>query len=104
MTGLRLVYLALAIVGTVWPMLHYIAWIGEPGNGLTSLFDAWLANSATTGLTADLVVSAAALVVWCVAETRVRRNWPALWAIPATVCIGVSCGLPLYLFLRTRPV
>jgi hypothetical protein len=28
----------------------------------------------------------------------------ALVAIPATFCIGVSCGLPLYLFLRTRAV
>ena len=34
----------------------------------------------------------------------VRRNWSALVAIPATFLIGVSCGLPLYLFLRTRPV
>ena len=29
--------------------------------------------------------------------TRVRGNWSALWAIPATYCIGLSCGLP-----RTR--
>jgi hypothetical protein len=28
------------------------------------------------------------------------RNWWGLLAIPATFCIGVSCGLPLYLALR----
>jgi hypothetical protein len=34
----------------------------------------------------------------------VRRNWVALICIPATYMIGVSCALPLYLFLRSRPV
>jgi hypothetical protein len=38
------------------------------------------------------------------AETLVRKNWEALLAIPATFMIGVSCGLPLYLFLRSRSV
>ena len=32
-----------------------------------------------------------------------RRTWVDLIAIPATFCIGVSCGLPLYLFLRSKP-
>jgi hypothetical protein len=50
------------------------------------------------------MVAASALVIWIVAETRVRRNWSALWAIPATGLIGPGCGLPLYLFLRTRKV
>jgi len=44
------------------------------------------------------------LTVWIIAEVSVRRNWRALIAIPATFCIGVSCGLPLYLFLRSAPV
>ncbi|MDZ7708976.1 MAG: DUF2834 domain-containing protein [Roseovarius sp.] len=30
-----------------------------------------------------------------------ERRWLGLLAIPATFGIGVSCGLPLYLFLRT---
>jgi hypothetical protein len=49
-----------------------------------------------------LTIAAIALTVWIIAETGVRKNWLALWGIPATWCIGVSCGLPLYLFLRTR--
>ena len=49
-------------------------------------------------------IAALTLTLWVLAETWVRRNWLALVAIPATFCIGVSCGLPLYLFLRTRPV
>ena len=49
-------------------------------------------------------IAAIALTVWISTEVATRRNWTALAAIPATFCIGVSCGLPLYLFLRTRPV
>jgi hypothetical protein len=64
----------------------------------------WTANDAVTGLALDLLISGAAVITWCVAETLVRRNWVALAAIPATLFVGVSFGLPLYLFLRTRPV
>ena len=42
--------------------------------------------------------------VFIVSEVSVRRNWIALIAIPATFGVGVSFGLPLYLFLRSRPV
>ena len=39
-----------------------------------------------------------------VAEVVKHRRWRDLVAIPATFCIGVSCGLPLYLFLRSQPL
>ncbi|MEL6700617.1 MAG: DUF2834 domain-containing protein, partial [Pseudomonadota bacterium] len=37
-----------------------------------------------------------------IVESVRRKAWLDLIAIPATFCIGVSCGLPLYLYLRTR--
>ena len=74
------------------------------GVSLSGMIDAWHANAATSGLVWDLTIAAIALTIWILAEVRARRNWSALIAIPATFCIGVSCGLPLYLFLRTRPV
>ena len=76
----------------------------DEGTGLSGLIEAWYVNASTTGLTWDLTIAAIALTVWILAETWVRRNWLALVAVPATFCIGVSCGLPLYLFLRTRDV
>lgn len=103
MGGLRLSYLGLAVLGAVWPMWHFVAHFGGGGTW-PSLFGAWLANDATRGLSADLLVSGTALIIWAVAETLVRRNWVALVTIPATLFVGVSFGLPLYLFLRTRPV
>lgn len=104
MSGLRMLYLGLAVWGAIHPMSWFITHMRETGTGLSGLIDAWYANASTTGLTWDLTISAIALTIWAVAETWVRKNWSALLAIPATFFIGVSCGLPLYLFLRTRNV
>jgi hypothetical protein len=104
MSPLRLIYFGLAIWGAIHPMYYFLGYMRETGTGLSGLIDAWYVNASTTGLTWDLTIAAIALTVWIVAEVSVRRNWLALIAIPATFGIGVSCGLPLYLFLRTRPV
>lgn len=104
MSPLRLIFLALAVWGAIHPMYWFLRHTAETGGGLSGLIDAWYVNASTTGLTWDLTIAAVTLTVWIIAETAVRRNWLALVAIPATFCIGVSCGLPLYLFLRSRPV
>ena len=104
MSGLRVTYLALAVIGAVWPMWHFLAYLGSDTGSLPGMFALWMANDAVTGLALDLLISGTALIIWSLAETLVRRNWIALVTIPATVCVGVSFGLPLYLFLRTRPV
>ncbi len=102
MAPLRLLWLALAIWGAVHPMAWFLAYMRETGTGLSGLIDAWYVNASTTGLTWDLTIAAIVLTVWVIAETVKSRAWLNLIAIPATFCIGVSCGLPLYLFLRSR--
>ncbi len=99
-----MLYLALAVWGAIHPMYWFMSHMRQTGTGLSGLVDAWYVNASTTGLTWDLTISAIALTIWALAETWVRKNWSALLAIPATFLIGVSCGLPLYLFLRTRNV
>jgi hypothetical protein len=103
MRPLRLVFLALAIWGAIHPMYWFFRHMRETGTGLSGMIDAWYVNASTTGLTWDLTIAAVTLTIWILAEVTQRKNWLALIAIPATFCIGVSCGLPLYLFLRSRP-
>ena len=89
MSILRLIYLSFAIVGTILPIRRFLA---EP---------ALSASSFST----DMLIAAAALSVWIIAEVYVRRDyWVALVCIPAIFAIGVSSAFPLYLFLRTRPI
>ncbi|MGI1662899.1 DUF2834 domain-containing protein [Palleronia sp. KMU-117] len=104
MSPLRLVYLALAVWGAIHPMAYFLRWFGENGWSLAGMIEAWHVNDATSGLVWDLTIAATALTVWILAEVWARKNWIALIAIPATFGIGVSCGLPLYLFLRTARV
>jgi hypothetical protein len=104
MPPLRIAYLALAIWGAVHPMIYYARWMRENEGGFGGLIGAWHANFATAGIVLDLLIAAIALTLWIVVETWVRKNWIALLAIPATFLVGVSCGLPLFLFLRTRPI
>ncbi|MGO4915287.1 DUF2834 domain-containing protein [Pseudogemmobacter sp. W21_MBD1_M6] len=104
MSLLRMIYAALAVWGAIHPMYYFVLWFRENGTSLTDMVAAWHANNASSGLVWDLTIAAIALTVFVLAETVTRKNWVALIAIPATFGIGVSCGLPLYLFLRSRPV
>ncbi|MEX0371469.1 MAG: DUF2834 domain-containing protein [Tateyamaria sp.] len=104
MSPVRIIYLGLAIWGAVHPMYYFVSWFQANRWDLMAMVDAWHVNAATSGLVWDLTIAAIALTVWIISEVAVRRNWSALVAIPATFCIGVSCGLPLYLFLRSRPI
>lgn len=102
MANLRYLWLALALWGTIHPMSYFLQWFNENEYDLMAMVDAWHANPATSGLVWDLTVAAVTLTVWVLVEAISRRNWLGLIAIPATFGIGVSCGLPLYLYLRGR--
>ncbi|WP_299674332.1 DUF2834 domain-containing protein [uncultured Roseobacter sp.] len=100
---MRLIWLVLAIWGTIHPMSYFLQWFNENGYNLMAMVDAWHANAATSGLVWDLTVAAVTLTIWVIVECVQKRLWLGLLAIPATFGIGVSCGLPLYLYLRSRP-
>lgn len=101
---LRRIYLGLAIWGAIHPMYYFTKWLAANDWNWGGMIDAWYVNDSATGLTWDLTIAAITLTIWIVSETWVRKNWLALVAVPATFGIGLSCGLPLYLFLRSRPV
>jgi len=104
MSLLRMIYLILTFVGAMVPLWYIFLWSRADDASVSGLLAAWQINAATSALAWNLIIAATALIIWIIAETRVRRNWSALWAIPATLLVGVSFGLPLYLFLRTRPI
>jgi len=108
MSGLRKIYLGLAIIGAIWPFWPIFIWLAENGWSFPLLQDEWRGSSdsiyITSAINGEMLIAGVTLGVWVVGETYVRKNWSALWAVPITFLVGVNCGLPLYLFLRTRPV
>ncbi len=92
----RSIYLGLAIVGALQPL----RWYSDNGFDVIGMVTA-----ASSGLMWNLLIGAAAVLVWILAETYVRKDYGvALVCIAATLVLGVSCGLPLFLYLRTRPI
>ncbi len=99
---MRNIYLLLAVWGAIHPMYYFIQWFQTNSWDIMAMVDAWHVNTATSGLVWDLTIAAVSLTIWILVEAIKNRNWLSLLAIPATYCIGVSCGLPLYLYLRSR--
>ncbi|MDB4213573.1 DUF2834 domain-containing protein [Octadecabacter sp.] len=97
---MRWLFAALAVWGAIHPMYYFVSWFQANGYDIMGMVDAWHANAASSGLVWDLTIAAIALTVWVIYETLQTRQFIRLIAIPATFCIGVSCGLPLYIFIR----
>ncbi len=99
---MRVIFLGLALWGAVHPMYYFMTWFQTEGWDIMKMVDAWHVNAASSGLVWDLTIAALTLTLWILVETVQRRRLLGLLAIPATFCIGVSCGLPLYLFFRSK--
>jgi hypothetical protein len=98
---LRNLYLAFALIGIVLPYSQFIPWIAEHHALDMSLFTRDLvANRVSTFFGMDVIVSAIVLLIFIKAEGR-RAGIPLVWLpIVGTLLIGVSFGLPLFLYLR----
>lgn len=95
---MKLVYLLLAIIGAVLPLSQLLPFLREHGLDLRLLVEQLFANRISSFFGLDVIVSAFVLFAFMFAERRTVRH---VWApIAATLLVGVSCGLPLYLFLR----
>ena len=93
-------YLGLCVPGTLLPYSQFISFIREHGLDV-GLFVAQLSATragAVFGL--DVVVSSVVLWAFVVLDGR-RLGMRYLWApIAANLAVGVSLGLPLFLYMR----
>ena len=96
------IYLVLAIVGAILPFSQFVPWLSEHGPDAQAFVLELFSTRIGAFFGLDVIVSAVALVVFIHFEGR-RSNVNHLWApVAATCLIGVSCGLPLFLYLRER--
>jgi len=96
----KIIYLVLCFVGTVLPYWQLIRWLLEHGVDGKLFMQELLANRISIFFSLDVVVSAIVLIIFIRVESarlRLRQGW---LPVIATLLVGVSLGLPLFLYMR----
>jgi len=94
-------YLFLAVMGCVVPAFAFVPWVAAHGLDVQRLVAEMFASRVAAFFSLDVLVSAVVVVTLCV-DGR-RRGVPhTVYAIVGTCVVGVSLGLPLYLFFSSR--
>jgi Terpene cyclase DEP1 len=99
---MRWLYLSLAVLGAVLPYSQFLPWLAEHGLNVPLLLRELFSTRVGEFFGFDVLVSAVALIAFIRhegARIKVGTSW---LPIAATCLVGVSCGLPLFLFLRER--
>jgi uncharacterized protein DUF2834 len=95
-------YLALAVAGTVLPYSQLLPFLREHGLDLGLFFEQLFATRIGAFFGLDVIVSS--VVLWALVLIEGRRvGVRHLWApIAASLAVGVSLGLPLFLYMREQ--
>lgn len=97
---MKTVYLVAAIAGTLLPWAFFAAFLSNNGADIALFVAEIFATGPATGFTVDLLISCAVFWIWSWYDAREHdvRGW---WlTLPAIWLVGLSLGLPLYLWLR----
>jgi hypothetical protein len=94
------VYFVLCLAGIVLPYSQFIPFLREHGLNLGLFFQQLFANRISGFFGMEVIVSS--LVLWVFVSVDGRRNrMRHLWApIAGNLAVGVSLGLPLFLYMR----
>ena len=95
-------YLGLCILGTILPLAAFLPFLRRHGLDIGEFLDQLFATPVSGFFAWDVIVSSLVLWVFVLLEGR-RLAMARLWApIAANLLVGVSLGLPLFLYLRER--
>jgi hypothetical protein len=94
------VYLALCIAGTLLPYSQFVPFLREHGLDMRLFVEQLFATRISAFFALDVVVSSVVLWTFVFVEGP-RRGVKRLWMpIAASLLVGVSLALPLFLYLR----
>lgn len=96
------IYLALSIVGAVLPWLFVANYLQASEVSMATFMADIFANSVSSAVAIALILSALVFFVFAFREGK-RVGMQHIWAfIPATLLVGLSFGLPLFLYRRAK--
>jgi Terpene cyclase DEP1 len=98
----KVLYLVLFVLGFALPYSQFVPWAIEHGLDMRLFVHQLFANRISAFFGLDVLIAAAALIAFIRNEGR-RLKMNKLWLPVASVLlVGVSLGLPLFLYLRER--
>ena len=93
-------YLGLCVIGTVLPYSQFLPFLREHGLNIRLVVQQLFANRISGFFALDVLVSSVVLWIFVCVEGR-RAAMPRLWLpLAASLTVGVSLGLPLFLYMR----
>lgn len=95
-------YLVLAFLGFLLPYGAFTPWLRANGLDVVLLVSDALANPISVFAWLDVLVSAVALLGFIAVDGHRYQVRFRYLAVLGTLSIGVSFGLPLYLYLKER--
>jgi len=96
----KTIYLLFCLIGFVVPYAAFVPWVAQYGLDMRLFVHEMFANRISTFFSLDVIVSAIVLLRFAAAESA-RLAIPRRWLVlTATLLVGVSLGLPLFLYLR----
>jgi hypothetical protein len=97
---MKKIYFLSSIVGFTLPYALFFSWLSEYGFDIALFFDEIFSSKLSLFAWADVFISAFVLIVFIIYEGK-RLSMQKLWLpIVATLSVGVSFGLPLFLYMR----
>jgi Terpene cyclase DEP1 len=98
----KTIYLCLCVLGTIVPYWQLLPFLREHGPDVRLMIAQLFSAPVSAFFGADVIVSS--LVLWAFVAIDGRRTGVRhLWApVLANLAVGVSLGLPLFLYLRER--
>jgi hypothetical protein len=101
---LKTTYLVFCVLGTLLPLSQFTPWVVENGLDITLFFQELFSTNIGGFFGMDVIVSAGVLFIFIFAEGK-RLYMPNLWLpVVATLSVGVSLGLPLFLYMRQKRI
>ena len=101
---IQYLYLILCVLGTVLPCSQLFPFLAQHGFNVPLLIEQLFANRISGFFGLDVMVSSVVLWAFVLIEGR-RQQMKHLWIyIVCNLAVGVSLGLPLFLYIRERRI
>lgn len=98
--NLKTTFLLLSVLGALLPFSQFVPWVVQNGLDFPLFVQELFSTKVGAFFGMDVIVSAVVLFVFIFSEGK-RLEISKLWIpVVATLSVGVSLGLPLFLYMR----